>query len=572
VKPGEDAAFNLTIENMAEEPQVHSVDLTGLPNAWFKLTYDQTDPAIPGEKRSGRLIITVPERVNAGTYNFDVSVMSGSAETTASGSVEVVSHVPGLGDFEPEVAATPKPAPDAVPPAVKLESSLILWQGGGQAAERKVLSIRNPSAQQAHYSVQVEGLEAAWYTVQRAVRLGPGEQLDTDLSIHPRAGALPQDYPFRVVVSADGHPSVRAEAMGWLSVQALGSSQPSPASSPTPEPPSALRPRPVEGSSPPDVVLSPRANFRFGPEQPVAQALLTVHNRSKVRERYRLVVTGIPEDWYRLSDDELRLDPGENVPVSMRLHPITGAGLPAGEYEFFVRAVPEGMPEYSGEARGVLSISGVARFDARLDPLQAQGTRKTFSVRVSNVGDVPLTLSLEAADPEGRCKFKMPAQRELGPGQDAILPFRVGARRSGFLGADEMFDFRVRVNTEEANVQSQRDTFNGRFVHHPRLPFRGVFLAGFFCALVGLVVLLAWVLSPALSSAAGWVGCQLDSDYRLSSDTPKVKKEACNGNPRKEELDRWQLERQGNSMPAAKPGPAVLSISTDAWRADGRAG
>ncbi len=360
------------------------------------------------------------------------------------------------------------------------------------------------------------------------MRLAPGQAITTDLSIHPPSSARQQDYPFRVVVTLSGRASLRGEASGWLSLTGSSASpaqRPVVAASTEPEaPPPPSRPQ-VEGLSPPDVALSPRSNFRFGPEEPVAQALVTVQNRSKMRDRFRLVVEGIPEDWFRLSDDEVRLDPGESVQVSLRLNPVTGPGAPAGEYEFVVRAVPDGMPDYAGEALGTFSITGLAPLHARIDPLQAEGTHQTFTVRVSNLGDVPLHLSLAASNPEGRCKFKLPKPRELGPGQDAHLPLVMGARRSGLVGPPKTFDFRVKVQTGgDVEMRNARDTFDGRFIHHPRVPLRAAFVAGFFGGLVLLVFLLVGLLSPRISNAATWVGCRLDSSYRLSADVPEVKK------------------------------------------------
>jgi hypothetical protein len=40
--------------------------------------------------------------------------------------------------------------------------------------------------------------------------------------------------------------------------------------------------------------------------------------------------------------------------------------------------------------------------------------------------------------------------------------------------------------------------------------------------------------------ASNWVGCQFDSSYRFSHDTPEVKKESCGGGDREEELQKWR--------------------------------
>jgi hypothetical protein len=320
--------------------------------------------------------------------------------------------------------------------------------------------------------------------------------------------------------------------------------------------------------SPPDVALSPRTTFRFGAEESVAQALVTVTNRSRVRERYHIVINGIPEEWYRLSDTDVRIDPGENTQVSLRLNPETGPGLPAGEYQFLVRAVPDGMPDHYGETLGVLVITGVAKFDARLEPLQAEGRRKDFTIKVMNTGGLPLSIVLEPSDPEKKCTFKVPTPRPLEPGQEGHIFLKVGAKRNRIVGPRETFDFRVRVVNEGGEAQSARDRFDGRFVHKPMLPWRAVFLTGFMCALVGIVFLLVWLASPTFESAANWVGCQLDDDYRLSADVAPVEKEVCGGKPRDQELDDWQRNRRGSFLPVS-PERAV-AMALDAVRSSAR--
>jgi uncharacterized membrane protein len=578
VKAGQQAAFVVSVENSSQQAQAQTIELTGLPDAWYTIEFDSRNRAFPGERRVANIVISAPENAGSGTYDFTVAVLAGATESSVKAAVEVPSSVPEPVLAAPEPVATgatameepvlesldarevtddpdwgqalepaePPPVlqPVYIAPVVNLEGGLIIWRGQGQAAERKLLTIRNPGEDETDYVLEVEGLDRAWYTLLASARITAGHELRTDLTIHPPEGARQQDYPFRIIVRVDGNPNLRSEASGWLSLPSGPAAAP-PAPAPmtaAPAEPAAPTPSapPVERVSPPDVVLSPRTNFHFGAEEATAQALVTVTNRTRVRERYRIVLSGIPEEWYRLSDTDLRLDAGESSQVSLRLTPVTGPGLPAGEYQFLIRAVPDGMPDHYGEALGLISITGIAKFDARLEPLQAEGGRKDFTVKVLNTGDLPLTIVLDPSDPEGRCKFKLPAPRLLDPGQEGHMQLRVGAKRNGIVGPRETFDFRVHIRTEEGEAQSARDRFDGRFVHRPKLPWRAVFLTGFFCALVGVVFLLVWLARPAFEDAATWAGCQIDDDYRFSSDVAAIEKEECGGNPRQEELEKWE--------------------------------
>ena len=598
VKPGQQAAFVVAVENTSREAQAQSIELSGLPDAWYEIEFDSKSRAFPGERRVANIVISAPASASGGTYEFTIAVLAGASESSVKASVEVPSAAPeptfiepapepepepvAVGALEPEpsleaidapevtgapafaeahavaepspVVEAPAPQPVYVAPIVSLEGGLIIWRGQGQAPERKLLTIRNPGDDETDYVLEVQGLDAPWYSLLASARVGAGQELRTDLTIHPPEGARQQDYPFRIAVRVDGHPDLRGEASGWLSLpssSAAPAAAPVPTTAPGPVEPVAPSPAPpaADRPAPPDVAISPRQAFRFDASEAVAQALVTVTNRSRVRERYRIVISGIPEDWYRLSDTDVRLDPAENKQVSLRLSPVTGPGLPAGEYEFLVRAVPDGMPEYYGEALGVLSIVGAAKFDARLEPLQAEGSSRNFTVKVLNTGDMPLSIVLDPSDPEGRCKFKIPAARPLDPGQEGHIQLKVSAKRNSFVGPRETFDFRVHVVNEGGEAQSAHDRFDGRFVHRPKIPWRAVFLTGFFAAVAGVIFLLVWLASPAFEDAANWVGCQLDDDYRLSADVAPVKKEICGGRTRDEELDDWQKRNESTLPP-----------------------
>ncbi len=132
--------------------------MTGLPDAWYEVRYDSAEPLSSGERRRGSVTITVPQHGTGGSYSFEVSAISASAESTARAAIEVESGGAGaLADFaaaEKAAGLTPEAAPEDEPaaPEVTLEAGLIMWRGQGQVAERKVLQVRNPGAIEADYS------------------------------------------------------------------------------------------------------------------------------------------------------------------------------------------------------------------------------------------------------------------------------------------------------------------------------------------------------------------------------------------------------------------------------------
>jgi hypothetical protein len=420
------------------------------------------------------------------------------------------------------------------------------------------------------------------------VRVPARQEIETELQLHPPSGAKQADYPWDLKVSIDGF-DVTGETNGWLSIQAprpapappgpspviaapiptptpppppsyrppvAASPQPPPpppppsyaAPPPPPPPPAAAAPPPPPPPppeslyTPPEVTLAPRTNFQFGPNDVSAQAIVTIRNRGKLMERYEIMMEGIPEEWFSLALNELRLDPGANSQIPLRLSPNTGSGWPAGDYEYRLRVIPQSSPESAVVVGGLLSITGVSTFEARLTPPQAEGASRVYDLTVINTGDLPLVPVVTASDPENKVRVKIPKMRTLDPAQEALFHLRTGAKRSRILGAPETFDFRVTVAPSENAPASASRVLDARFIHQPRFGFRGAFLVAFLAAIVGIIVLVVSIAEPVVLDASNWVGCQLDGSYRFGHESPQVKKESCGGPDREEELQKWRTQ------------------------------
>jgi len=531
--PGETAAFVINLENRSGEAQSQSVSVRGLPDAWIWLDFDERRRVFPGEQRSATLIVSVPEDAAADLIKFDVIASAAGAQSTASATLEV------LGAGGPGAAEPPASAP-ATPPApqLSLAPGLIVWQDRTAGAGRVTLRVRNPGDTETEYTVSLEGLEAGWYTLTQRLRVPAGETLETHVALHPQAGAPQGDYPFRLRAAVENAPQVFAEAPGWLSIPAPAQPAPTPAAS---EPPRRSAPAPGPSVVPPEVSLAPRTTFRFTPSETSAQAIVSVQNHSQLLERYLISVEGIPLDWYGISAEEVTLEPGAREQIPLRLTPRLSAETPAGEYAFRVRVAPQRAPEAATEVGALIVISGVAAFDARLAPVQVEGRRGNLTLSLLNTGGVPLDLQLRGSDPEGQCRFILPASLELSPGQEMNLPVGVNAKRNSLVGPPETFDFRLNVAPQGGDPNSAR-SFNARFVHRPFMGYRTLFLGIFIAGLIALVAVIIGFGSPKVGDAATWIGCQFDNDYRIDRSYTATKEE-CGGDPRDVELDRWRLRR-----------------------------
>jgi len=534
VAPGEKAIYSVTIENRSDDAQTQSLELQGLPQEWYTLDFAETRIAFPREQRNATLIVSVPEDAQSELHKFRVTAKAGAEESAVQCSLEILAgSVPGpTVPSAPEAEVEAKLAPP--PPGVTLSPALVTWEGEPGEEARLAVTVRNVGNQEMEYSVSLEGLTAGWYTLPPKLRVPVGEGLETQVRIHPSARAKSGDYPFTVRVAIDEHPEIAAETQARLTVP-LPEARPKRRPQPLPEelPKAETGPAteaPKVPVLPPEVSLAPRSTFRFSPGEISAQAILTVTNKSSLIERYEIQVVGIPEEWYGLSTSELRLDPGGNAQVPLRLTPRPGPGYPAGEYSFRLRVAPHRFPDSFAEVGARITIIGVPAFDARLTPAQSQGRKEKFKLTLANIGSVPLSLWMEGSDPEGMCKFKFPPPPNLDPGQEAVVPVWVGAQRNGLLGPPETFDFRLRVSPAGAESTAAK-AFDARFVHKPFLSFRFAFLALFLGLLATVVGLVINIGPPRVTDAFTWAGCLIDNDYQQVKGGPVLIKKECGGAP-----------------------------------------
>lgn len=536
VMPGEKAIYAITVQNRGDEAQTQSLELRDLPEEWYTLDFDESRIAFPQEQRSATLIISVPEGAQPSSHKFRVVAGAGAEKSAVQCSLEVLGRLgaapaaPSEPEAESEDEVTPPPAP-----GVSLSPEHATWEGEPGEEERLTVTVRNVGGDESEYSVSLEGLTAGWYTLPPKLRVPGGEALETQLRIHPPARAKSGDYPFKVRVNVDEYPDIAVEVQGRLTVSPP---ERAPRRRPAPPPPveePAKAEIPKTPVLPPEVSLAPRTTFRFSPGEVSAQAIITVENKSKLIERYEIKVEGIPEEWYGISTVELRLDPGGRAQVPLRLTPKPGPGYPAGEYSFRVSVAPHRFPDSFAEVGALITIIGVPAFDARLTPAQSQGRKEKFKLTLANTGAVPLSLWMEGSDPEGMCKFKFPSPPNLDPGQEAVVPVWVGARRNGLLGPPETFDFRLRVTPAGAQSTAAK-SFDARFVHQPFLSLRFAFIALFIALLVSIVGVVIVLGPPRIADGFTWVGCRVDDDYQKVKGGFVFKKEECGGASEEEQL------------------------------------
>jgi len=508
VRPGEQAVFAIGVENRGASAQTQEVTIEGLPPAWVKIDYDSRSVAFPRERRSGTARVSVPIDAEAGRHEFEIVARAGSEEASAKAVIDVQSV-----DMRPLA-----PGLSLTPTSIEMVA--------GQGEERLRIEVRNVGSRETEYRPSVEGLASNWYRLAPPIRIAAGATVITELWLAPPRTAEAGSHRFSVRFQATDFPDVSDDISGELRVRpAVDEGAPSNgpvsggASTPVPPPPPPPPPPPIGDTTPvvpvedespvlpPDAQLAPSTQFRFGAGRVSEQAMLTVQNRSRIRERYEVAVLGLPEDWYTITADDVSLEAGATQQIPLRLSPHPGPEYPAGEYHFRVRIAPRGFPQAATEIQAILTIEGVEAFELRLEPPQATGRTVSYQMTLRNTGTRPLQLDVDGSDPEGRVKFKVPAIPEVDAGREVTLPLVVGARRGGIIGSPETFDFRV--NARPAGTTAGGRTFDARLVHKPMLSRRVPVIAGFFGALIASVLLLVAWAPRHVEGFAHWGGCKV---------------------------------------------------------------
>jgi hypothetical protein len=406
----------------------------------------------------------------------------------------------------------------------------VTWPIGSVEPARLTVSVRNVGTVETDYSLNIGGLSAAWCSlVPDRLRISGGESADALLAIKPPSHAKASNFSFSVRATVDGHPGIASSADGLLRVESpLPAAKPEPVHAP---PPPAPAPTPVTAPAvPPAVSIAPKNTFKFAAGQYNATAILTIQNKSKLIERYKITVEDIPEEWYSLTTDDLKLNEGASQQVPVVLTPKPGPGYPAGEYNFRIRVAPHSFPDSFQLVDCTISLSGTLSFDASLVPAQAEGRKEKFKLTLVNTGAVPLRVWIQGTDPEGACKFRIPPAPDLDPGEKAVVPILVGARRNGLLGPAEPYAFLLKV-TPAGGQSTQTRSFDAQLVHRPFLGTRFAGVALFLAALIAFVGIAIRIGPSSTSDAFNWVACQRDDDVQPARGGPVYVKESCGGAP-----------------------------------------
>ena len=141
-----------------------------------------------------------------------------------------------------------------------------------------------------------------------------------------------------------------------------------------------------------------------------------VYNTGEEHEQYDIEVIGSVSSWAFLDPTAVRLSPGESRTVRLVLRPPRTGDVPAGPMPFVVRLHARGDPGPEEVAEGTVDLVAFESFTARLVPdVLEVGSRARSRVEVTNDGNIPIVVRLEATSADDSLSLKLEDETVLVP-------------------------------------------------------------------------------------------------------------------------------------------------------------
>lgn len=237
---------------------------------------------------------------------------------------------------------------------------------------------------------------------------------------------------------------------------------------------------------------------------PGTEAVVPLHirNTGDEVEAYQIEVLGSPAAWTTVEPAVIEgLYPGTTTTATVRFAPPRSSSVPAGQLDFGIRVVPFEHADESVTPEGVVEVLPFLDTTAELLPRSSHGrSGAKHQVALDNRGNVPVTVSLTAADDGGVLDFRVrPQIVTVSPGTAEFADVRVKPEHRLWRGPDRTMPFIVTAAAENSSPV----LLDGTHVQTATIP-KWFFKA--LLALLGLLALLVllWftVLKPTIESAA----------------------------------------------------------------------
>ena len=181
-----------------------------------------------------------------------------------------------------------------------------------------------------------------------------------------------------------------------------------------------------------------------------ATAEVRVRNKSNIVDQYEISITGAPSSWSVAEPSVVPLFPDKEGVATLRYNPPRSSDVTAGRKLAVITVQSKASPQVSSRQEAAIEVGAFAEAALSIAPRTARGgDAAAYRVLVQNKGNVPLSISLEASDPDELLTFDVDRPSlTLTPGQTATVQLTARPRATFFDGAPQPHPFKVQLQAD----------------------------------------------------------------------------------------------------------------------------
>jgi len=201
-----------------------------------------------------------------------------------------------------------------------------------------------------------------------------------------------------------------------------------------------------------------------------AEATVTVENRSRLVDHFRLQLEGLEPSWYDVPSSPAELLPGEMAQLRISFHPPHSIEAQSGSYPFTVRATSLSSPQESSTIDLTLQVLPFGLATLEMTPQRLQGASGTVQLIFHNRSNASAFLELQATDPEEGLRYRFSTDTvSVPPGEDATVSLSLRPARRALLGSPHEYPFQVVALEPGQQAEDASLSAEGGFVYVPLL-------------------------------------------------------------------------------------------------------
>ncbi|MFW6062579.1 MAG: protein kinase domain-containing protein [Chloroflexota bacterium] len=193
---------------------------------------------------------------------------------------------------------------------------------------------------------------------------------------------------------------------------------------------------------------------------------IAVQNRGEAVDHVTVKVEDLPRQWTAISQEFVRLAPGTDTTLALRIQPPRDSSAAAGDHPFRIHVTSTEQQPEPVTIEGRLTVRPFSRVGVEVAPLILEHG-SAANVTVKNEGNAPEALTIRGDDAENELRFSSEHERlTVAPGRTKTVSLRISARRQPAFGATQVTPFTVIV-AGDGDVREER---NGELHIPPAIP------------------------------------------------------------------------------------------------------